>query len=238
VPTENTIKLQAYIAHQGLASRRKAEELIEQGKVKVNGEPAHIGQRIDPTTDKIVVGGKELKKKTEDVYVLVYKPVGLISSTSDELDRQTVLSMVPNIKARLYPVGRLDKDSEGLMLLTTDGDLTNKLTHPRYEVEKTYHVLIQGNPTNKALDHLRRGVKLIEGYTLPAEVGILKHETGNTWLSITIKEGRNRQVRRMLERVGYPTMRLIRTKLGPFTLEDLRGEKVKQLDPEQIKSLI
>lgn len=233
-----TIKLQKYLAQAGISSRRKAEEAIIAGKVSVNGQPAHIGQRIDPNQDKITFEGREI---TQDVilrYFLVYKPVGYVSTTSDELNRTTVLSLLPKTSERLYPVGRLDLDSEGLMLLTNDGRLTQELTHPSREIPKTYKVLISGIPTTKALNHLHRGVRLKEGYTQPAEVEVLNHENNNTWLEITIHEGMHRQVRRMLERVGYDTIKLIRTKLGPFTLEMLENREVKELTAHEVNELM
>ncbi|HEX7017859.1 MAG TPA: pseudouridine synthase [Patescibacteria group bacterium] len=230
-----SVKLHAYIAQQGVASRRKAEELISQGKVTVNGQVAVIGQRIDPTKDKISVNGRPLAagdtQTTKNVYYLVYKPVGYVSTTSDELGRKTVLDLLPKsaTRTRLYPVGRLDVESEGLMLLTNDGELTNKLTHPSYNVPKTYQVLVKGIPTPKALDHLRKGVKLVDGFIEADELEVLRHEKGNTWLEITIHSGKNRIVRRMMRRVGYDVIRLIRTRVGDLTLAQLENQKVKQL---------
>lgn len=238
MPINNTIKLHAHLAHLGISSRRKAEKMIGQGKIEVNGEQAHIGQRIDPSKDKISIEGKNITPTSEElVYFLIDKPTGVVSTTADEQGRKTVMGLIPPQEQRLYPVGRLDIDSEGLMLLTNDGDLTNQLTHPSFEVEKTYHVLVQGAPSNKALNHLQRGVKLKDGYTKPAEVSILKHETGNTWLEITIHEGKNRQVRRMTDRVGYPTLRLKRVQMGPFELKMLSGNRYLKLEPKQLNSL-
>ncbi len=225
-----SVKIHVFIAHQGVASRRKAEELIRLGKVKVNGQPAMIGQRVDPQTDRVTIEGKNITQTDRKLlYFLINKPVGYVSTTSDELDRKNVLDLIPKINDRLYPVGRLDIDSEGLMLLTNDGDLAFRLTHPKFEVPKTYHVLIAGKPTDLALNHLRRGVKLREGYTAPAEVEELGTEGDNAWLSITIHEGRYHQVKRMLERVGYKTLRLIRVKMGKFDLSQLQGKKYHQI---------
>ena len=233
-----SLKLQVFLAHAGIASRRKAEVLIEQGKVVVNGQRATIGQRIDPRKDEVTVGGKPVQKKSEETYVLINKPRGIISTTDDELNRKTVLSLVSEIKVRLYPVGRLDKDSEGLMLLTTDGELTFTFTHPSQHVEKTYEVLVQGKPTPKALNLLRSGVKLKEGFTKPAQVEIMRQLPNSTWLSITISEGHNHQVRRMLFRVGYETLRLIRTRMGPFTLEMLSGKQKRVLSAEEVRECL
>lgn len=235
MPNTDTIKLQAYLAHLGVASRRASEELISAGKVTVNGQKAHIGQRIQPGVDTVLVGGKSIGSTAEPAtYILVYKPVGVVSTTNDELGRKTVLDILPKQSVRLYPVGRLDKDSEGLMLLTNDGDLANHLTHPRFEVAKTYQVQIAGKPTINALNHLRRGVRLKEGYTQPAEVEVLNREEDTTWLAITIHEGKNRQVRRMLERVGYETLRLIRETLGPFSVEDLDERPYRILSAREV----
>ncbi len=236
----DTIKIHAYLAQLGVASRRKAEEMVGEGKILVNGKPAVIGQRIVPGTDTISVEGVELTIDQNLRYFIVNKPRGVISTTSDELGRQSITTLIPkNVKERLYPVGRLDMDSEGLVLLTNDGGLTQKLTHPSYEVAKTYEVLVDRRPTPKALDHLRAGVKLKEGFTRPAEVSVLGDEMGGRiWLQITITEGRNHQVRRMLERVGYDTIRLIRTQMGPLDLAMLEQQRVRELTEEEVKELV
>lgn len=232
-----TQKIHAYLAHQGIASRRKAEELVKEGKVKINGQLAQVGQRIDPTHDVVSIHGEVLKRPVTLLYFLVNKPVGVVSTVKDELNRPSVLELIPETKERLYPVGRLDQDSSGLMLLTNDGDLAYQLTHPKFEIPKTYQVRIGSRPTTKALEHLRRGVRLKEGYTSPAEVTILSHEQSATWLEITIHEGRNRQVRRMMERVGYTVQELIRVQLGPFHLDQLDKKKYLQLSQEDISAL-
>lgn len=227
----NTIKLQAFLAHAGVASRRKSEELIVKKQVTVNGKTAHIGQRIDPDADQVVVNNKLISGKQEKLrYFLVYKPVGYVSTTSDEQGRPTVLKLLPDIKERVYPVGRLDIDSEGLLLITNDGDLAYKLTHPKFEVPKTYHATVKGQPTSKALNHLKRGVKLSEGYTKSAAVEVIDSDNQSTTLQITIHEGFNRQVRRMLERVGYDTIKLIRVQFGPYSIDDLEGKEVVEID--------
>lgn len=236
--TATTLKLQAYIAQSGLASRRKAEALIAAGQVSVNGKPAHIGQRINPQTDHISVQGQSVTPDTDKVYYLVNKPKGLISTTSDELNRSTVLTLIPTSHHRLYPVGRLDKDSEGLMLLTNDGEVAYFLTHPKHEVTKTYRVRVTTEPTELALDHLRRGVKLDRGYTRPAEVQIVKSDALGTWLEITIHEGKQHQVRRMMRRVGYEVERLVRVELGPFTLKMLHGKKYRALTLHEVQKAL
>lgn len=235
----NSIKLQAFLAQQGIASRRKSEELIEQGVVTVNGQPAHIGQRINPAVDYVNVGGKTITTtdSTDLVYFLVNKPVGYVSTTSDELGRRTVLNLLPTEttqKYRLFPVGRLDIDSQGLILLTNDGQLTQQLTHPSFNHQKTYQVLVEGTPSTKAIEHLKRGVKLKEGYTKPDAFEVMDYQDNNTWLELVIHEGKNHQVRRMMERIGYPVIELIRTAIGPLTLDMLENDRYIQLSPDEI----
>ena len=222
------------MAQAGIASRRKSEVLIESGAVTVNGKTASIGQRVHPDTDIIAVEGTVLSQPQQHRYFLINKPVGYISTTADEKGRKTVLDVLPKQTERVYPVGRLDQESEGLMLLTNNGALAHRLTHPKFEIPKTYEVLVAGNPSWKALEHLRNGVKLKDGYTNPAEVSVISKEENTTWLEITITEGRNRQVRRMTERVGYETTELIRTKMGPFDIGDLEGKPYKELTEAEI----
>jgi 23S rRNA pseudouridine2605 synthase len=238
--TPDTIKIHAYLAKQGVASRRKAEELVADGKVLVNNQPAVIGQRVLPGTDVITVEGVPIVADQTLRYFIVNKPRGVVSTTSDELGRQSITTLLPkNVTERLYPVGRLDMDSEGLVLLTNDGALTQKLTHPSFEIPKTYEVLVDRRPTQKALDHLRSGVRLKEGFTKSTEVEVLGDEAGGrVWLVITISEGRNHQVRRMLERVGYDTIRLIRTQMGPLDLGMLNQQPVRELTEEEVAELL
>ena len=231
----DTIKLQKFLSQAGVASRRQAEKLIEDKHVQVNGQTATLGQRIDPQIDEVKFKGKKVSV-ADKIYYLINKPLGVVSTTSDELKRRTVLSLIPKLTEKIYPVGRLDIDSEGLMLLTNDGELAQKLTHPKFEIPKTYEVFVAGTPSTKALEHLRRGVKLKDGFTRPAQVEVLRHEAANTWLEITISEGRNRQVRRMMDRVGYPVLKLIRVKFGPFSLDDIDGEQFIQLARESMLS--
>ncbi len=234
---KKTIKLQLFLARAGIASRRKSEVLIDSGIVSVNGQKATIGQRVNPNTDTVSIDGKRIPKPQPHRYFLVNKPVGYISTTADEMGRRAVIDLIPTIAERLYPVGRLDRESQGLMLLTNDGELAQKLTHPKFEIPKTYEVLVNGTPTWKALEHLRRGVKLKDGFTKPATVEILTKEDHGTWLEITIKEGRNRQIRRMTERVGYDTKQLIRTKMGPFTIGDLNDLPYIEVSEEEVSEL-
>jgi 23S rRNA pseudouridine2605 synthase len=231
-----SIKLQQALAQAGVASRRKAEEMILAKRVRVNGELAHIGQRVDPTNDKIEFDQKRVVQPEVKRYFLVYKPAGLVSTTSDEQGRETVLSLLPqDVNERLFPVGRLDKDSEGLLLLTNDGEYANKLLHPSFGVQKTYEVTVTGNVSAKALDHLRRGVKLKEGYVAPESAEILDVVGSTTILEVTLSEGKKHEIRRMMRRIGYIVTKLVRTKFGPYSLETLEENAVIEL-PSPISS--
>lgn len=236
--TKSGLKIHAFLAHAGIASRREAEKLIQQGLVTVNGARAEIGQRIDPFHDKVSYRG-QLVGATEDFrYFLINKPVDVVSTTSDELGRRTVLDLLPDSAktVRLYPVGRLDHDSQGLMLITNDGNLAHRLTHPSFKIDKLYYAQLERVPTAPALSHLRRGVKLKDGFTQPVEVELLP-ERGDRWVSIRLHEGRNRQVRRMMERVGYEVIDLIRVTFGPFSLKDLQGKPYLELSADQLKPI-
>ncbi|MBP7842580.1 rRNA pseudouridine synthase [Candidatus Woesebacteria bacterium] len=235
---DNTIKLQAFLSQAGIASRRKCETLIAEGKVVVNDEVAHIGQRIDPAKDTVVCKGETINSHEQKRYFLIDKPLGYVSTTNDEMGRREVTQLLPKeVKERLYPVGRLDIDSEGLLLLTNDGELAQKLTHPRYAVDKTYHVFTKRNPSFNAMMHLRKGVKLKEGYTNPATVERLSTDDEGTWIELIINEGRNHQVKRMMERVGYPIEKLVRMTMGPLNIDMLEGETVIELSTEQVAEL-
>jgi 23S rRNA pseudouridine2605 synthase len=235
---EKTVKLQAFMSQAGIASRRASEKLIEEGKVKVNNQIAHIGQRIHPTLDQVEVDGQIFNSSEIKRYFLIDKPLGYVSTTKDEMGRKNVTQLLPkDVKEHLYPVGRLDIESEGLILLTNDGELAQKLTHPKYEVEKTYHVFTHRNPSFNAIMHLRKGVKLKDGYTQPARVERLSSDENGAWTEIAITEGRNRQVRRMFDRIGYPVEKLVRISMGPLHIDWLNGEKVVELSEQQVEEL-
>ncbi len=227
------MRIHKYLAHSGIASRRHAEEMVVNGLVTVNGSIAKVGQVIDSETAKVVVSGKPVQIDQTLVYYLLNKPRGVVSAVTDPDGRRTVTSLVPG-GHRLYPVGRLDYDSEGLMLLTNDGDLAYKLTHPKFEIDKTYHVLVKGVIPEKSIGYLESGVTIEGQKTAPAKVTIAEAQSNNTWIDITIHEGRNRQIRKMCEAVGYPVLRLIRTQLGPWTLGDLATGKYRTLNPSEI----
>lgn len=236
VNQNTSVKIHAFLAHSGVASRRRAEELVSQGRVTINGVKAVIGQRIDPEKDAVAVNGKPIQRAVKSVYFLLHKPAGYVSTTNDELGRPTVLSLLPKTLlsqvGRLYPVGRLDIDSEGLLLLTNDGALAQKLTHPRFEVTKTYHVQLDRQPSGKALSHLHRGVKLKDGLAMVDSIDPLfeNHPVDQVWFSLTVHEGRNRLIRRLWERLGYDVKRLIRVSFGQFSLEQLGGKRWIQVD--------
>lgn len=232
-------KVQAYLSKLGICSRRHCEELILEKKIQIDGELAKIGQRIKPGQSVIVVDGQKIEQpeQVDKVYYLLDKPIGYVSTASDDQGRPTVLDLVPHHE-RIYPVGRLDIESEGLMLLTNDGDLTYQMTHPSFEIPKLYQVLIQGSPSNKALNHLQRGVKLSGKYVQPDSVKIRGHEEGDTWLEIGVHEGQNRLIRKMMNRVGYPVLRLRRVVLGPLDITMLDGKRYRKLTEAEIENLI
>jgi len=232
------IRLNKYLSQQGLASRRQADTLISQGKVLVNDQPAKLGTTIDPDKDTVKFLGKVVvSNKPELETYLVYKPLGYVSTTSDPQGRPTVNSLVKS-STRLYPIGRLDQDSEGLILLTNDGDLAYRLTHPKHHVPKTYHALVTGNVTPTKLNRLRRGVMLKDGRTAPAQIEVIRPQGNKSLLSITIFEGRNRQIRRMFSTQKLEVEKLKRVAIGELELGDLKPGNSKKLDPKDLSSLL
>jgi len=237
-------RLQKFLAHAGVASRRHAEVLIAAGAVTVNGQVVReLGTRLDPATDEVRVRGKLVRQaEAEPLYVLLNKPGDTVTTARDPQHRRTVLDLLPSVwrARRIYPVGRLDRDTEGLLLLTDDGELALRLTHPRYALPKEYHALVLGHPTREALRQLEYGM-LLDGETrptAPAHARLLNRFEGqNTWISLEIHEGRKRQARRMLEEVGYPTLRLQRVHLGPLALGNLPPGASRLLTPEEVTAL-
>ena len=228
-------RLQKLIARAGICSRREAEKIISAGRVTVDGKiVTELGAKADPTKNKIRVDGKLLTFSAEKIYLLLNKPRGYVSTVKDERGRKTVLELLgENFSERVYPVGRLDLNSEGLLLLTNDGDLTNALIHPRYEISKTYRAKISGVVTEEKLDRLRAGIELDDGLTAPAEVYLLDKDL----VEVTIHEGRNRQVRRMFAAIGCDVKRLRRIKFAGLTLDGLRLGKFRELTAEEISRL-
>lgn len=230
-------RLQKVMAHAGIGSRRSCEDMIKQGRVTVNGTPAQLGQKVDPRKDTILVNGKPISRE-EHRYIMVYKPRDVLSSTEDELNegRRTVRDLV-DIPGHLYPVGRLDKNSMGLMLLTNDGDLAHKLTHPSFGHKKTYLVWVEGRPTRQALIDWRKGVDLEGQMTLPCQVKVVEEEESRTRLQIVMREGRKRQIRRVAAQLGYPVQNLLRIKLGPLHLSHVDLGKWRDLTPDEVRQL-
>jgi 23S rRNA pseudouridine2605 synthase len=230
------IRLQKFLAEAGVASRRASERLIIQGRVKVNNKVVHkLGTKIDPQKDKVEVDDKVCNAIPKDLYILLNKPVGVVTTVKDPHGRPTVIDLIKGIDQRVYPVGRLDMDSEGLLILTNDGRVTYKITHPKYEIEKTYEVLVKGIVDNKKIKTLETGVKLTDGITSPAKVKILKTNKNSTLLQIIIHEGKNRQVRRMCEAVGHPVLLLKRTHIGKLSLKGIKSGKWRHMTDEEIK---
>lgn len=226
------VRLQKVLAQAGLGSRRVCEDLIEARRVRVNGEVAVPGRRVDPEADVVEVDGAQIGVRAGLVHYLLNKPAGVITTASDPQGRPTVVDLLP-AEPRVFPVGRLDADSEGLLLLTNDGDLTHRLTHPSFGVDKEYLVEVEGEPHRGALSRLREGVELDDGRTAPAKVALLDSRL----LRITIHEGRNRQVRRMCEAVGFPVRRLVRTRIGPLTDRTLKPGAWRPLHQDEVRAL-
>jgi len=231
-------RLQKFLAQAGVASRRQAEEFIKAGRIKVNGQViTEMGYKIDQHRDQVTVDGKRVLAQEEMVYLLLNKPPLVVTTLSDPQQRTKVTDLLVGIKQRVYPVGRLDYESEGLLLLTNDGELAYRLTHPRYKVAKTYLVKVKGNISPEAQQRLREGVVLEDGPTQPAQVSVVREGKGTTLLEVTIREGRNRQIRRMCETVGYPVSALQRVSFGPLKLRDLPTGQYRFLTKAEIAAL-
>jgi len=231
-------RLQKILSRAGVASRRQAEGLIREGKVRLNGKVVtELGTKADPAHDEIRVSGRLIAADQPWTYLLLHKPVGYVATTSDPEGRPTVLDLIHGVKERLYPVGRLDWDTSGLLLLTNDGELTHLLTHPSSEVPRTYQAKVEGIPNPTVLQKLRRGVFLEGRPTHPAQVRLLRKGPGWAWIEITLTEGRNRQVRRMCEQVGHPVLKLCRVALGPLLLGDLPPGRFRPLKEKELKQL-
>lgn len=235
------IRLQKLLSQAGVASRRAAETLITEGRVSVNGKMVlELGTKADPATDEIRVDGRRLKQTQEARrYILLYKPKGFVTTRNDPQRRRTVMDLLGEVKEYVYPVGRLDYDTEGLLLMTNDGELAAALTHPSHEVPRTYEALLAGMPDEDALERLRRGIPLDGRRTGAADVELLtppKRDMDGV-IRITIREGRNRQVRRMCEAVGHPVQKLARTRFGPIGDKRLKPGYWRDLTPAEIKTL-
>lgn len=234
-------RLQKVLAHAGVASRRKSEDLIRQGRVTVNGRVVtELGTKVDPARDEVRVNGRPVQLSSGHIYVMLNKPQGVISAMKDRRGRRALGDLV-SLPQRLYPVGRLDLDSEGLILLTDDGELANLLTHPRYEHEKEYEVLVNGEPTEETLNAWRQGILLEGKVTAPARVEVLSRpsrvRSAGTWLRIVMHEGRKRQIRRVAELLGHPARELKRVRLGPLELGLLEPGHWRYLTAKEVRSL-
>jgi 23S rRNA pseudouridine2605 synthase len=225
-------RLQKILARAGIASRRVVDEMIEDGRVVVNGEVAELGRRADPDVDAIEVDGVLVGVRPDTVWYLLNKPAGVVSTASDPQGRPTVVQLVPE-EPRVFPVGRLDAETEGLLLLTNDGEVTHRLTHPSYGVEKEYLAHVEGTPSRGALRRLRQGVELDDGMTAPATAAMVSPGV----VRLVIHEGRNRQVRRMCDAIGHPVVRLVRTRIGPLVDTKLGPGRWRPLRQDEIRAL-
>lgn len=232
------MRLQKLIAGAGLASRRKAEELITGGRVTVNGRVVtELGTKVDPARDHVKVDGKHLGAAQPFVYLMLNKPKHVMSTLQDPGRRPTVKDFLRGVSVRVFPVGRLDFDSEGLMLLTNHGELAQALLHPRYHVPKTYLIKVKGVLADDEIARLERGVQLEDGMTSPATIKKVRKAEANSWLEITIHEGRTHQVKRMLEAVGHHVLKLVRIKIGPLSLGDLAPGEFRYLEDREANAL-
>lgn len=237
MPNKNEVRLQKFMAECGVASRRKSEELIEMGKVKVNGHVAHIGDKINPKKDLVTVRGKKINKVDRMYYIMLNKPRGYVTTVSDELGRKTVMDLI-DVKARIYPVGRLDKESEGLLILTNDGSFANALTHPKHNYAKVYRVTVRPSVNDEILDKLRNGIEIDGRKTAPCDVNIVTEEEGRVVLEFILREGRNRQIRKMCEAVNLEVARLKRISIGPVKLGMLQPGKSRELTDNEVRKLL
>lgn len=231
-------RIQKIIAQAGIASRREAERLILAGKVTLNGKVVdELGTKVDTDNDYIKVNGKLITRPEPKSYLILYKPSGYVTTTNDPEGRPTIMELLQKVKVRVFPVGRLDFDTEGLMLCTNDGELAHKLQHPSHEVPKTYLAKVDGVPTKEEIIRLRQGIRLEDGMTAPARVKIIRKLEANTWVEIIIHEGRNRQVKRMFDAIGHSVIKLKREGFDFLELGDLKPGDFRHLTAEEIKKL-
>ena len=232
------MRLEKFLAKTGVASRRHAKQMISAGRVSVNGQRVLIpGTHIDPGVDKIELAGKPISLERKKVYILLNKPAGYLSTVRDEQNRPTVLDLIPNPSVRLYPIGRLDRDTEGLLLLTNDGEFAHRIMHPRYHVDKVYVAWVFGHPSKESLEKLCSGIKLDDGVTAPAKVNVIEKTKAQTCLEITIHEGRKRQIKRMCRATGHEIRRLKRVQVGPLKLGNLPVGKHRHLSQQEVEKL-
>jgi 23S rRNA pseudouridine2605 synthase len=229
--------LQKYLAECGAGSRRRCEEFISAGRVTVNGAPATLGQSVDPDADQVTLDGTPILRNSK-VYVVLNKPKGVITTAHDTHDRKTVLDLVTGVRDRVFPVGRLDFDVAGTLLLTNDGELSHRLTHPSFGVDKVYMAWVEGRVAPGAVEKLTKGVHLEDGQTSPAQVSILKQAQGTTLVRLVVHEGRKRLIKRMCAAVGHPVRDLYRVEFGGISAEHLRPGEWRYLNPEEVAHLM
>ncbi len=234
---EELIRLQKYMADCGVASRRKAEEMIAAGRVRVNGQIASVGDKINPKRDSVTVNGKKLTKDKNYIYLMLNKPRGFVTTMSDEMDRKCVAQLVADVGKRVYPVGRLDRDSEGLLLFTNDGEFANALTHPSRHIAKVYRVSVKPAITEEQINVLTSSLMIDGRKTMPADVRVLSKEEDRSSLEITLFEGRNRQIRRLCEEAGLETVRLKRMSIGQLKLGGLKVGEYRYLTNDEVSLL-
>jgi pseudouridine synthase len=233
------VRINKFLAEAGLASRRQADTLIAAGRVSVNGTRiTSMGLQVNPETDEVRVDGEPVALQPKLEYWIMNKPAGYLTTVRDPFGRPTVMDLLPHQKTRVYPVGRLDLDTSGLLFFTNDGDLALALTHPRHFVEKVYRAKVRGTPANETLHALETGIRLQDGITSPAKVEIEGVENGNAIIRLTIHEGRKRQVRRMLGTCGYPVITLHRLAVGPLWLGDVKSGEIRRPTPEELNQLL
>lgn len=235
---DNKVRLQKFMADNGIASRRKSEELIIKGSVKVNGRVAQLGDKIDPKRDTVHVSGRKVVNVRKKIYILLHKPRGFVTTMSDEMGRKCVAELVKDVGARVYPVGRLDRDSEGLLFLTNDGEFANAMMHPSRHVPKTYRVTVRPDITEEQITELSTGIVIDGRKTAEAQVQVITKEPGRVVLQMTIYEGRNREIRKMCEAVGLEVARLKRTAIGSIKLGMLPQGQYRNLTEDEVHKLM
>jgi 23S rRNA pseudouridine2605 synthase len=230
-------RVQKILSEIGIASRRKAEELIREGRVTVNGRIAQIGDRADPLQDRIKVDGRRVSASSPKIYILLNKPRGTVTTTDDPAGRKTVIDLLRIRKPRLFPVGRLDYDADGFLLLTNDGELAHRLSHPSFRIPRTYQVKVKGKPTPEEIHKLSKGISLEDGRTAPCRILPLRGTEENLWLEMVLYEGRNRQIKRMWEKLGYPVLKLKRVAFAGLGLGKLKAGEYRALMPGEVQKL-
>jgi pseudouridine synthase len=231
------VRLQKFLAEANIASRRKCEEIIEAGRVTVNGEVAVLGAKIDDELDEVRLDGELVKKDERLVYIMLNKPEGCVTTAHDQFERSTVMDCIDDIEERIYPVGRLDYDTSGLLLMTNDGDLTYRLTHPKHNINKTYIAVVDSEPTAEEIRDFETGLIIDGRKTARARLIVAKRERDRVYLKITIHEGRNRQVRKMCDAIGHPVRRLMRVATGKLSLGTLKKGEYRHLTADEVEYL-